>query len=452
MAREHAPDEFSEGLSPSGRASPAPGQVRGRRISFVLSVFAILAATVVGVVATLTGYTHFAASEATEAMAQQLLDRTTAAVAARIERHLLPAASLADMASALPTVASAPDLLIHPVAWQLMRAESEFRSVYSAYIGFADGRFYQVISLDAAGGQARTAHDAPAAARFLQRTILPRADGKRMQLWSFLGEDRRLLDSWVDAEADFDPRQRPWYVSAMAREAQVMTALYTFHSLGLPGFTLAQRFDGDVPGVFGVDVTSADLSHFLQSVLPTVKARMAIFDEAGSIVAAPGYSADLLARRGSPATLVVPAAKLGDPVMAELIAGVPEKGSPRVAGRSSDGRHLLSVAAIDAGPAARLYVGLVAPVSDFVAPLETMRNRGLAFVALFLLIGLPLVYVVARRMSRALLDVAGQIRCLPQPGREDIVVQSFVKEINMLAEALADARESLTAARRKADQ
>ncbi len=422
---------------------------RGRRpflfsVPLSVSIFTILASAVALVAGALTIYGFMAARSAVRDIGGDLLDSASARILTEIRRAVEPALGYAKLAALLPDIGTLPDLQPHPSSGYLREALKTYPSLYSAYMGFSDGRFYQIIAMDAEQGRAREIHGAPPETAFLQRAVLPRADGRPMELWGFLDADGRLLGSRALPQDAFDPRQRPWYAAAVETDEPVITPVYVFASLGLPGLTVARRFDAAVPGVFGVDLTVGDLSSFLERLRVTPNTRLAVIAGDGTVVAMPGLAVTMAERRKG--GILSPALKVGDiadPALAEAARRWTEgkgAGLMEVAGE----RFLLDVHRIADGGWFDLSVVIATPEADFVKPLVRMRDRSLFFSGLILAAALPIAFFVARRMARALTHMAGDadhIRRLNLDERPE--ASSFVREIQKLATAMTMMKASL---------
>lgn len=88
----------------------------------------------------------------------------------------------------------------------------------------------------------------------------------------------------------FDPRTRPWYRGAVTARDLYWTDVYVFFTQRTPGVTAALPFisdDGAIAAVYGVDVTLAALSRFLQGINIGTTGRAMIIDADGRLIAFP---------------------------------------------------------------------------------------------------------------------------------------------------------------------
>jgi len=304
--------------------------------------------------------------------------------------------------------------------------------ILSCYVGYPDGRFHQLIA-PRGNGHILAAYDAPANAAYIDRIIALGADGTRRQSWRFLDEGLNLLTVRKDAAVSFDPRQRPWYLDAQAARDATYTAPYVFSSSRLPGITCA-RLLADQGGVFGVDVSLAQLGDMLAAQRVTSHGTLWIVDQAGRLVAHPGQPWEKLV--GDSLTLPLAAAS-ADPVVRDAThaASAPGGDGPRLT--DIDGKpYLAAMAAMPGDEGLGLRVVVAAPLSDITGHIDRMASRIVLVAAAILLALFPLALFLARRVARPvglLCREAEKIQRLDfSPSPE---IRTHVAEVQALASA-----------------
>ena len=318
----------------------------------------------------------------------------------------------------------------HPALPYLRQVLRGTPVLYSVYAGLATGDFLQLIRVSS--DTVASVHDAPAETAFILRSIAGTGDD-RLQYWSFVSADGRVLGRRIDTPAGFDPRQRPWYLAA-ARASQtdgtdvgvpaadaVVTPPYLFNSLQELGVT-ASRAMPDGTGVFGVDVTLADLQRFVDEQRVSAGGGLAIVDSTGSVVAASQRIAPLLS--------------------AIDIADTPES-----LGRASDGDgnswFLWSQGWTIAGDTPWRVVA-AAPTTDFLGPFDRLRRQIILVAAILLAIMVPVLLVFTRSLTRVLnilVTDARQIRQMEFVSRP--ALNSRILEFHELAEGFGQMKEAL---------
>jgi adenylate cyclase len=231
-----------------------------RGIPLTLSVFAAIIVVAVVLAGTLIVYGYRSNSSAALAAADQLMAEVSKTVLERVSALERPLGAIADAAPAWNGIGAKPNFLHHPAEPLMERLLESYSQVTSIYLGFQDGDFFQVYSLTEERDTMRADVGAPPAARFATRLILRRPDERRVQIWKYLDDDRRIVSSRFDHDVAYDPRERPWFQLAMGSDGLIRTDPYAFASTRDVGMTVARRFDGPVPGALGVDLTLSGVS------------------------------------------------------------------------------------------------------------------------------------------------------------------------------------------------
>lgn len=416
------------------------------RIPLTVNLFTLMLGVTVLVAGVLVTYTVWESRKVAEQTASRLLAEVAAKASQQVAGLVAPAGTLANLGATLPEVDSPPTTATGDALRDvLITALGDAPALYSAFRGFADGQFHQVISLGEQESVIRVAHAAPPGTRFIDRAILG-PPGIRSERWTFLDAEGRILGERTNA-ASYDPRTRPWYQEARQRDGVILSELYVFSSLGLPGVTVARPF-ARVPdaGVFGVDITLGALSQFLRDQKVSPHARLLVLAADGSVVAAPSLDTAMQGRRvadGNSLGLLM-AEDLDDPVAVSLARAVLVYGGAVT--RFSEGGevYLARAAAVKVGGGQRLFVAVAAPLSDFTAVVERMRRNSLAFSGLVLALSVPVIFLISRRASEALKRLAKEaerIQALDLDG--PITLRSPVREIHALSQAMAAMKGAL---------
>ena len=192
------------------------------------------------------------------------------------------------------------------------------------------------------------------------------------------------------APTDYDPRIRPWYLSAMEATGAAATPPYVFFFMGEIGITVGHA-SADRRAVVATDVTLASMSRALAELRVT-DSTAAVLHDAQGVVAWSGDAPALVAqpdgtlrRRGI--------GELGHPALAALAKGAAPQGW--LVHRT----HLK----LRNEPSSELIVAV--PEGELLVDVRSMRARFLlvSFVVLALLI--PLTWVLADRISTPLRQV-----------------------------------------------
>ena len=150
--------------------------------------------------------------------------------------------------------------------------------LYAIYLGFDNGRFYELINLEA-HPLVRRRLDANKAERWLLAIRDNEADHKTLY---YLDPQLNILRE-VKEPSSYDPRTRPWYLQA-STEQVFQTSPYIFDSLDAPGRTYSLRLD-KTPAVIGLDTTLDAITDHLQTLPVATGTELYLHDDHGRIIA-----------------------------------------------------------------------------------------------------------------------------------------------------------------------
>jgi HD-GYP domain-containing protein (c-di-GMP phosphodiesterase class II) len=227
----------------------------------------------------------------------------------------------------------------------------------------------------------------------------------------------------------------------MSAPGAIRTDPYVFFTTREPGATLARRSPGST-GVAGVDITLRQLSRSLREHRLTPSARIALVDGAGRVVAHPEAERLVRAEAGDRLRLAR-LAELGDPVLAEVLArSTPAAGRVAV---TVEGRAWIGVARpAGAGGGGALTLLLAAPRDELLSEARGLVRRQVLTGLLVLALAVPVVWLLARRISRPLEALAGDARAIrgfefaDRPRRPSRIV-----EVDDLGRAMAGMRATI---------
>ena len=433
-----------------GEAAGDPPAAPGRRLHLplyvnIFSIFLVLAMLIVGGV---TWFMYRSTADAALETANDLIGEVSDKVGQRTRRLFGTVEALTDSTVLLPGLQVAHDPRQNPMLPYLRQLLDSHPTLYSALLGYGDGTAVQVIAVRGPDMEGLlSTMEAPVGTRFIERLVYLRDDGSRQQDWAFLDAAGRSLGRHADDGPAFDPRPRPWFGTAFADSARHVTEPYTFASYDTLGITMSRRFGGEKPGVFGLDLTLDSLSDFLaeQSVSP--EATLAIVDAEGRLLAHADPELVLRGQRGDAGDRRVHVSDLEDHVLSRMRAALPKGGLRRDTHLrfDVDGREYLGAASpLDTASGAVNLLLVAAPVSDFIGPIERIQRDALIAGGVPLLLALPVIWLVSRRIAAPLTGLAAEayrIRRLDlAPGGE---VHSVILEIDRLARSISRMKGAL---------
>lgn len=314
---------------------------------------------------------------------------------------------------------------------QLMRRALDLSPMLSAiYVGFAEGGLFYIRRLDFAAAQ-RDQHAPTRAAYMVQ---LSETSGRGNSV-SFYDEDMKLLSTRA---ADLHrPREMIWFESALKQSGLIRTPAFLLPSRDI-GFAIAQATP-DGRAVIGADLALKDLSASLSRQRASPSAQVALADPQGRVLAA-SHGAWRVAE-DLPVQLPT-LTSLDMPILAKAFAAAPSvPGARTLSSNGRDWETLVVTAGLADGEP--LYLVMAAPHDELLAGVRTLRLYALASILAVLLVAIPLTWWIARRISLDLRNLASDARAIRHFRFDGRDVQSFVLEVDDLAQAMAGMRSTV---------
>jgi len=323
---------------------------------------------------------------------------------------------------------------------QMAAALNVNASVSAVYAGTAGGSFVLLRRLGDAATRKRM--DAPPEATFGLQSVNRDGGGTPRGSYRFYDAALHEVQRRERPEYDFDPRTRPWFaLASRAGEGKlVQSAPYRFFTTGEPGVTLAQAHGG---AIVGADVSLNALGDMLTKPQISRSAELLIATQDGEMLAEARRERGPALKEGQGLPRVGEGAS---PLMRELWQRRDGAGHLQPV-QSVDEREWVSHAlplegAVETG--APLVLLMAAPRDELQAfQLESRRHSFYISLALMLLL-LPLVHLLADRVSRPLRNLARQAEAIerfefdgPDPKR------SLIREVDRLAIAMTAMKHSL---------
>ncbi|MCG3683084.1 diguanylate cyclase [Aliarcobacter butzleri] len=151
--------------------------------------------------------------------------------------------------------------------------------LYSVYTGYNDGSFYEIINLNIHKSLKDT-YKTKDTDRWLLIKISAQTPNKRELL--LFDEDLNLTSSRVE-DNSYDPRNRPWYESAILNENTIKTPPYTYSHINNVGITYAKDVDKS-KNVVAIDVLTDDFATLYKKHINKDFVNVVIFQENGLVL------------------------------------------------------------------------------------------------------------------------------------------------------------------------
>lgn len=377
--------------------------------------------------------------------ADKLTDRISRQVGTSIAALYVPAHNLVDIISRALD-ANAQGLTARLEALPFMtEALRQMPSIESLYVGYANGDFFLVRSLDERWATAQ-ALGAPPRTRWVVQSIEHDEDNSADERYLFLSDDLSVLAQATPSQRGYDPRKRSWYTRAAASSAPVTSDFYVFFTTGEVGVTFARGL-ATGGGVVGADLSLRDFAAGLSEQRVTPSTHVASLTADGSVIA-------LSDPEGTPAPVTqtvgdrLKLAKLGDlddPLYRQLGERFHrDKPEGRYTIREGNREWMASISALPSRQGESTYLAMLIPYDELLADVERVRDQSLLLSLGLLALVLVGTVLVSRNISgslRSLAHSAEQIRAfrLDTP----IDVHSRIREVDDLASTMGVMKSSI---------
>lgn len=413
-------------------------------LKLYLSLLIIL--LLLGVALPLIWMAHQRGENAAEMAADEKMRLLTERTADRFRIVFGDAVPLVSMAAISDAFATPPPADLPAKTRLLLTGLAGSPHLDGLYVGYDDGSFIHLVSLDN-DKTWRKVLGAPAEAAFALRIISRDAASERMtSVWRFLNHDGKVLAELAPTEAAYDPRSRPWYQQATATSGTSSVGPYVTATTRALALTLAERHQTRNDAVVGADILLATIGQFLDSEKISPRASAFILDEARELIihSDPAVMERLLLLRGRKMRVAA-----DDPNISDATVDAARRALPAAEGSFAftvgDKAYLGQAAAITFSPLlADNILVIAAPLSDFTAANEELLRRALFVSGILLAMGIIAAILIARLITRSLSSLTEEAMHLgdfefDEAARE----RTYIREINSLANALAAARDAI---------
>jgi adenylate cyclase len=408
------------------------GQVR---LSLHISILTIFLALVVVLAGTLTWTNYTNTRKGAAAIAEEFFDNTRQQVDQRQMSLFDPLASVVAMYASDPGLARGDtSAILEP--W-LNFAES-YPQIYEIYVGFETGAVFEVFNFP--GVSEAQASNAPSGSRFAIHTVDFDKTGGRRELWRFLDRNRAEISRETKL-GTYDPRLRSWYQQAQkSAPSLIRTAPYPFATSANMGLTFAKAFPG---GVVAADLTLGRMSAFLRQFIASHPRRTIFtFDEEGLLTAhgTPEAVMKKVMTEAGPKFVQATTKDLGDPVADAMVDAFRAGGTFPLKPIVVDGTAYLSmVNNLPPRYGAIEYLAFAVPLDELAGTVMDTARTSALFAAVLIMIAVPLIMWVSRRISRPLAllgEETDRIRRFELDGK--FAVHSRITEVHELAQAIGN--------------
>ncbi|MBU1274774.1 MAG: adenylate/guanylate cyclase domain-containing protein [Proteobacteria bacterium] len=421
---------------------------RRRRYPLSLNILTIFLLLMIAVAGSITWYNYRTSSDRAMMASRRLMHDIVGQFTGQLTEFFSKARSFVVLSAEHPGIKHPPVDEGHSLEGLFIKALASHPQFFGIYLGYDDGHFFQVVRLGQLAPKAREDIKAPPGAMYGVRSIIQNPGGPRIVTWRFLDEQKRQLSAWSLSAPAYDPRGRPWYKLAQEAGRVYGTNYYVFDSLREPGMTLAYRFaPAPKGGVLGVDVSARTLCEFTASHKVGDSGLTVVFDSQRRLVAYPQAKQIVKVARqdGKEVLGLATLDNLGNPLLGELSRLFDPQAKEQLLNFEVKGReYAAGVERIKDFQGQWNYVAVLTPLDELMGPIIQSNLRSLLISLLIMLASVPLVVIIARRISRPLGQVVAETKAMRNLQLEPTpAIDSHISEIHRLTQSVATMKTTL---------
>jgi adenylate cyclase len=240
----------------------------------------------------------------------------------------------------------------------------------------------------------------------------------------------------------FDPRKRFWYTDARDLKTTAVSDIYQYIYYGVKywGITISSpsyTMDGKFRGVFAIQMGMNFLKNFLENIKYTGHGKVFIVTDSGNLIAFPHLAAfDKQA--------LVDIHHTSFPWVSQSFDLYKKNGKKEFIFNQDNKTYVATYHTIPQVGLHNWLIGVVVPESDFIGELITTNYITIAVSFIILLLGIYLVSMIITRIVRPMNQLADETEHIKKfELNEDIHIQSRIKEVMLLTNALSAMKKSL---------
>lgn len=401
------------------------------RMSLRFSILSLFLTLFVATILTIISVSTWRIYNSQLLISQQQMERVSSNVQQRLDIHLAPAESNAQL-----TVRLIENGIINPANQTQMIEFTEHllsttKNAAMAYFGDTVGNF--IIS--------RLEPDDSISSEVINRQVSPPTD--TFYYRNHLGE---IVKSASQKEIKYDPRARPWYKAAVAKGELTWSDAYVFFSGEVKslGITAAAPvfIGGDLRGVVGIDIRLGKISEFLSDQVIGKNGIAFIVDDKGNIIAHPNL--EQLQKREGGVPKLTNISEVPVNWMTDAYVQYQKNKANYFTYVFDDDNYLADFSRIRSFEDKSWMVAVVVPEDDFIGDLKQASLLTIEICLLILAIGVVLIMIFSRKISASLNQLVTDTQKIKDFELDETPpITSRIQEIEFLEEAISSMRVGL---------
>lgn len=384
-----------------------PAERRKLRIGFRTSIVTLFVAVVLCVGLTLVYLSFSRVSSITQTAASTFIDKVAQLGADRIDAKFRNVRDGLEILAGLPSIQLAEiedNSRLYALMASMLRNNPQ---IFNLYVGYEDGSFLEMDVIDRAKPEFRTSLNVDEDAAFRLVVISRTGSAAASPVTIYLSKN--LIEvAQIKGPANYDPRQRPWYIEAFKDQETLLTGPYVFFATGQPGYTLRTTLKEGRRGVIAADLLLNRLEQMLDDQRLGRSGVAFLFNESDRIVGHPEMSR-LMGETPERGDELPKIASIRLPGLTEAIDTWRKDRASQQFFTDDVGRtYVAAFQSIETAGNADIKLAVIAPLDEFFSKIISER-RSLFIVALgFVLAMLPLAIWMGSMLARSLRNLAQQ--------------------------------------------
>jgi len=403
--------------------------------SFYVRLVTALVGLLVITVLPILAYKYYQNKRIVLELSEELMSQITQNVIEKTNNFLLPAAEVVEISARLSKLGV------------LSCADHRQLELYTAGVLKSYPQMCMLFLGDEQGNYLRSWQQADG--RIEMRDIRPQASPPQ-DIIKYCDPECKALRTETSGKIEYDPRERPWYKGVKETRGAFWTDLYILFRNKKPAVTAAYPLldnRGKLLGVWGTDIELEEISNFLKKLKIGKSGVAFIVNENNEVVAYPDVSRIVKEENGKLRPVLV--TEMGIPSITAAFEQYVKSGRPKSVVESQGTRYLASFREFPKSFAAPWKVAVVAPEDDFVGPAKRIMRDTFLICLVFLLLSILMAFLLARAISRPIRLLTRETKKIRDfHFEEGFTIKTYIKEIQLMANAVSAMRTGLRAFRR----
>lgn len=399
-------------------------------------IFAVFSLLFVVALGSLIWWNHHKSSEAALDIADKLLLQVSDKIYERVDNIFTPLKASVNLSSENMLFAHKPGINLYPPTNYLLDILHNHHQSDHVFLAYSNDELYSVFLTERLPQSVHEQLSLPEGTEILIRQNR-KVGSSPYQIWKFFDGKLGMLGHNITESSGYGHLDSKWY-----RQAEINTDPITFGPLvpetsGRYSLRIVKRFDGEISGVFGVDIPLSLLDRFLQSQKIDQDSQISVISEDGTVYASTEIEPGSLENGANVLRHV--SHHSGGPLHNIFNRHIQEEKSLERSIRFyvRDKEYISRIRKLDSIQKQNTFLVITAPARVFTQKIEEARTSNIYYSVAVLIILFPILMYISKFLTqplRILTEKAGHLR--RSDSGDQIIVDSRIDEIRQLSNVL----------------